>query len=94
MVDDLKSELSGCFEDAVVAMLVPSRKYDAICLHKALTVSAQINSILEKARIKVITGPVGMMDKTYKRSCTKFPIYAQAYLHLADFPLICSPGWA
>ncbi|KAF6037128.1 hypothetical protein EB796_004566 [Bugula neritina] len=36
LVKQLKSELSGCFEDAVLALLIPSRKYDAINVRKAV----------------------------------------------------------
>ncbi|KAI0229426.1 Annexin-B12 [Lamellibrachia satsuma] len=36
LVDDLKSEIAGNFEDLAVALLVPADEYDARCLHNAI----------------------------------------------------------
>ena len=38
LIDDLKSELGGNFEDLCVAMLAPPRVYDARQIHDALSV--------------------------------------------------------
>ncbi|KAK2180153.1 hypothetical protein NP493_456g01049 [Ridgeia piscesae] len=36
LVNDLKSEIAGNFEDLAVALLVPADEYDARCLHSAV----------------------------------------------------------
>ena len=36
LIKDLKSELSGNFEDVVIAMFAKPRDYDAECLKKAI----------------------------------------------------------
>ena len=38
LIDDLKSELGGNFEDLCVAMLTPPRVYDARQIHEAVSV--------------------------------------------------------
>ena len=37
--EDLKSELSGDFEDVVIALLEPKVEYDAHCLRNAIRVN-------------------------------------------------------
>lgn len=39
LIDDLKSELGGDFEDCVLALMMRPAQYDAKCLHKAISVS-------------------------------------------------------
>lgn len=38
LVEDFRSELSGCFEDAVTALMIPSKQFDAVNLNKAVKV--------------------------------------------------------
>ena len=40
LTDDLKSELSGKFEDAMVGLVMAPESYDAVALHDAMSVSS------------------------------------------------------
>lgn len=44
LINDLKSELSGDFEDLILALMEPPARYDAQQLHKAMEV--KISEIL------------------------------------------------
>ena len=46
LIDDLKSELGGNFEDLCVAMLTPPRVYDARQIHEAVSVTWTSSSSL------------------------------------------------
>lgn len=44
LISELKSELSGDFEDLILALMEPPAKYDAAQLRKAMAVSFWSNS--------------------------------------------------
>lgn len=45
LIADLKSELSGNFEDVVIAIMAPPAQFDASQLHQAMKVSKEANGI-------------------------------------------------
>lgn len=72
LIEDLKSELSGKFEDAMIALYTEPIQYDAECLHKAIAgagtdentlieiISSRPSWILKKIKTKY--------DELYKKS--------------------------
>ncbi len=57
LIEEMKDELSGDFEEAIVAILMASVEFDAYCLHDAMagigTDESVLNGILTSRSAKV-----------------------------------------
>ncbi|CAK8673170.1 unnamed protein product [Clavelina lepadiformis] len=67
LVKDLKSELSGNFEDLVVAMFMKSREYDAYCLHEAMSGAGTTESTLIEILVSRSNSEIKEIRDEYKR---------------------------
>jgi len=67
LVSELKSELSGKFEDIVLALLLPSADYDARSLHKAVDGIGTKESVLVEIMCSRNNSEIAAIKEAYKR---------------------------
>jgi len=67
LVDDLKSELGGHFEDAVVAFMMPPHEYDATCLREAMAGMGTDENVLAEVLAMRSNEQIAAIREAYQR---------------------------
>jgi len=89
-VEDLKSELSGCFEDAVCALLVPTKKYDAIHLRKALKGTGTDEQMLIEILCPRTNAEINSIKEVYKTGEEGYIMYIQNFCLYPNYDMMKS----
>jgi len=67
LVEELKSELGGDFEDAILALMMPTVDYDAWCLHDAMHGVGTTESTLTEIMCSRSNDEINAIKDAYKR---------------------------
>jgi len=67
LVDELKSELGGDFEDAILALMMPTVDYDAWCLNDAMSGAGTTESTLTEIMCSRSNDEINAIKDAYKR---------------------------
>lgn len=66
LIKDLKKELGGHFEDAIMAMMTPREKYLAECLHKAIAGAGTKDRVLIEILCSATNKEIHKINEHYK----------------------------
>eukprot|EP00117_Sycon_ciliatum_P027748 scpid84390/ scgid22467/ Annexin A7; Annexin VII; Annexin-7; Synexin len=67
LIDDLKSELGGDFEDTVLALFMKPAKFDATCLHKAISGLGTKDKVLIEIMCSRTNEQIAEIKAAYKK---------------------------
>merc|ERR1712136_478020 len=67
LLDELKSELGGDFEDGVLALMMPTVDFDAYCLHEAMDGAGTTESTLIEIMCSRSNQEITAIKEAYKR---------------------------
>lgn len=84
LVDDLKSEISGHFEDAILGLLMTPADFDAFSVKKAVKGAGTDESALVEVLCSSTNEQMGAMKASYKKrepACTLAIVYFCLYQH-------------
>ncbi|XP_065187997.1 annexin-B12-like [Sycon ciliatum] len=67
LIDDLKSELGGDFEDTVIALFLKPADFDATCLHKAISGLGTKDKVLCEIMASRTNAEINAIKASYKK---------------------------